>query len=1431
MSERCLHQWVLLSGVLWLMGYVQPISAQVVPDTTLPAGERSQAIGNLNIQVDGGAVRGRNLFHSFSQFSIPTSGSAYFNNAVEIQNIFTRVTGQSISNIDGVIRANGTANLFLLNPNGILFGPNARLNIGGSFLASTDDRFQFADGSEFSAVNLQAPPLLAVNVTLGLQYGRNLPNATIINQGNLAVAQDLTLSADRLELQGQLQAGRDLSLLAENIVQVRDSAIAPFLAQAGRNLTIQGNQGIDILALHPSSQPAFVSGSNLSLISDGVISGDAQFASGSHFVLKSVSGGLADFVSLYDPIISAKGDVDLAANYTGASLLVEAQGSIRFQGNITITGPDTRALPAGPDTETLRTSSALILRSGQGALVYGDKNSGATPTSSNANVSTPGITLGGNVVLQPFNGAGGIVNLITGVGNVSTQAVTTNGGTIRVTSAGAVTTNQKPLSTSNGANNGGSITAIANGDISTGAITSLSSSQQGNSGNGGDLTLNTTKGTISTDLIRTGSFSSLSSGRGGDVTINTANGNISGFFTLTTTSSGSGNAGKGGNITLSAANGNIIPGRLYTSSSSNSGVAGDGGRVAVSTTNGNIKVDRLISTSSTVSGSASNGGAIALSVTNGNIIASSINSGAPNPAGITSSGVAGNGGTITLNAVNGNISTDRLVSSVIAPSNAGDGGAITLVAPNGSILTTGYLSSGSFSTVGRGGRGGHITLIAAGTIQPYDPNFSVRNFTTLSTINTAGVLGSGNITIETQSPFALSNFLISSDTFGAGRGGDIQITAPSIALTNGSQISASTHSSGQGGNITLRASDSIQLSGATTQNLFGTLLRSGFAGLPPGTYVGGYIPTGANPSATENFQLPAGTVFPTGAFTQTTAGTTGSAGNLSLETGQLIIQDRATLATTTFGQNSNAGSISIRAREAVSLVNGNILSGVAGGAIGNSGEINVTTPSLTVTDGIIQTQTLGQGRAGDVQITVPNQVNLSGISSGVRSGSGGNNTLLGATGSNSGQGGNIRVTTGTLNITNGAALNAQTQTNSRGGDIRVDADRLNLVTGGQLLTATSGSGQAGDITVKAPDLQLLGSASGFFSGTTSAGDAGNLTIQPRGNGQTVRVNLRDGAQISASTASRGRGGDLTIVAPESITLTGDGSIIAAGTGGSGAGGNLNLRTGTLNIQNRAEVTVSSLSTGLAGSLFVNADRIFLNHQGSIRADTSGGGGNINLQSPFIILRNGSNITTNATGSNILGGNIAINTQFLVAVPREDSNISANSENFRGGNVSINAFSIYGIQPRPNATPLSDITATGATSALGGTIDVTTAGIDPTSGLVELPIDLVDSALIAQGCPANQGNSFVISGRGGLPPTPEQQLDDDAEWSDRRRLTVAQQTSQGRERTENREPRTDTPIIEATGWQITPAGVVFLVATTPAPTVQNRLNQSVACQGR
>jgi filamentous hemagglutinin family protein len=149
-------------------------NAQVTADGTLST--QVNSTDGRNFVIENGDRAGNNLFHSFREFSIPTGGSATFNNAIDVQNIFSRVTGGSISNIDGLIRANGSANLFLLNPNGIVFGSKASLNIGGSFIGTTANSIRFADAVEFTAT--PSSSLLTLNVPTGLQFGSQTGSIT-----------------------------------------------------------------------------------------------------------------------------------------------------------------------------------------------------------------------------------------------------------------------------------------------------------------------------------------------------------------------------------------------------------------------------------------------------------------------------------------------------------------------------------------------------------------------------------------------------------------------------------------------------------------------------------------------------------------------------------------------------------------------------------------------------------------------------------------------------------------------------------------------------------------------------------------------------------------------------------------------------------------------------------------------------------------------------------------------------------------------------------------------------------------------------------------------------------------------------------------------------------------------------------------------------
>ena len=137
--------------------------AQVTPDESLGP-ERTTVKRNVNSprgaidRIEGGAIRGSNLFHSFADFNVRNLEKVYFSNPSLVDNIISRVTGSTQSNILGTLGVLGNANLFLINPNGVVFGPNAVLDVTGSFLASTSDQLQFENGYAFSATEANAPP-------------------------------------------------------------------------------------------------------------------------------------------------------------------------------------------------------------------------------------------------------------------------------------------------------------------------------------------------------------------------------------------------------------------------------------------------------------------------------------------------------------------------------------------------------------------------------------------------------------------------------------------------------------------------------------------------------------------------------------------------------------------------------------------------------------------------------------------------------------------------------------------------------------------------------------------------------------------------------------------------------------------------------------------------------------------------------------------------------------------------------------------------------------------------------------------------------------------------------------------------------------------------------------------------------------------------
>ena len=492
------------------------------------------------------------------------------------------------------------------------------------------------------------------------------------------------------------------------------------------------------------------------------------------------------------------------------------------------------------------------------------------------------------------------------------------------------------------------------------------------------------------------------------------------------------------------------------------------------------------------------------------------------------------------------------------------------------------------------------------------------------------------------------------------------------------------------------------------------------------------------------------------------------------------------------------------------------------------------------------------------------------------------------------RGGSIQIQGKTVELIR-FRLVSQTQGEGDGGDINITSRKLIVSDGAQVLTSTQGKGAAGNLNVYTSEsVDLIGSFttqdkngntntshSGLFTSTGAAGKAGDITIN------TGKLRIKNGAQISTESSGKldinnlkvilatGKGGNLSVNASESVELNGTSARDAstglfASTNGSGDAGQVTITTGQLIVKNEAQISVSSIvnpppqffsyqggipNLGSAGDLTVSASSILLDNGGKLTSNSeSGGGGNITLHAQDLLglrMRRNSQITTNA-GGNGNGGNITIKVPngFIFAVPSENSDIGANAVGGNGGNVKIDALAVIGTQYREKPTNYSDITAS-SEFGLNGKVQINSPDADPSRGLVELPVNLVDaSQQIVADC--NSGakiarSSFIRTGRGGLIADPTQPLiADDAVLADWITLSPESQNHAGgiqkravvqaQRNTEKKSPKVNsvnepTQIVEAQGWVIDANGNVVLVAQVPTATPHNSWLNTASCAAK
>jgi filamentous hemagglutinin family protein len=563
----------------------------------------------------------------------------------------------------------------------------------------------------------------------------------------------------------------------------------------------------------------------------------------------------------------------------------------------------------------------------------------------------------------------------------------------------------------------------------------------------------------------------------------------------------------------------------------------------------------------------------------------------------------------------------------------------------------------------------------AGDINIQAKSFSAENFAFVIT-DVEGKGDAGDITINAQ-----ENVFLGLDTLvitqiqpdGEGSGGDIEINSKDLNLLDASLLSDS-KGVGDAGSIRINASNSVLLQDApdTEESVFkqGSSIISGV----------GILGDEAK----------------------------GNAGNIEINTKLLTSEGSSFIVAQTNGVG-DGGNITINSQEGVFLNNtSRIVSQVQEKAVGNGGEINITSSVISLKGlSAISTTTLaeGEGVAGDINLNTDN-----------------------------------------LTLADASIIDALTQNNFDGGNITISASNLDLLGGSKIVTATDGAGNAGNITLDV-----------------------DKTINISGNNPEFNQFIAELAQdemIREDEATEAEADDrFRFTTPSSILeVLGGSSGLFANTSIKSTGDAGNIEIGNpeeFSLAETALISVGSQGAGGAGNLSIEAQSLSLNNGSLLAATPSGVGGNITLSIADNLILDSQSLVSSQATENADGGNINIDSRYIIAYPNGNNDILANAEQGTGGNININAESLFGIQERPLNDSTNDINASSEFD-LDGTTNVNTSDINPIQGVIELPSNVVEATKTTdQVCSVNRegkaNNGLAIAGRGGVTPPPNAPL--------------------------------------------------------------------------
>jgi filamentous hemagglutinin family protein len=787
---------VIVLGVF--SGVQSPAIAQSITTDGTVGTPQTLTGPDYTIPQSAGQTAGSNLFHSFERFNLNAGEAAVFQSNPAIQNIFSRVTGGESSLINGTLATQGQqVNLFFINPNGIVFGPNAQLNVTGSFLATTADHIRFADGTQFSATSPRQSSVLTVGVPVGLQFGTRPSSILVQGNGREADGTATVLTAG---------ANQTLALIGGDIA-LEGGGLGTF----GGQLEIGSVEDGSFVELNPTGQTWMFDYSNVSNFGDVLLDRQSTI-----FAQDAKLNG----IQIHTGSLTLRDGSEIQS-------VASEQGRT---GNIVVKATDNITLTGGEQFQSFISSN----RSGSSSSIGGDiqlstrvlsVTNGSSIDAFASNNTSGNITIqASDVVSVEGEGKGEAISLIgTFVEDGIAGSVNLQAETVQIKAGGQVFS-----LVSDQASVGGTVTINArdavlvdgtaqNGDSS--AILSFSSSNLAKPP--GDIRINT--GSLSVTNGARISTSSEGQANNGNIVIQ-AQGRVtvsgrsdrryqtpSGRVNLLVSKIRSGNqspdaSGNAGNIQITARDVDVTVGGNIAASTESSGNAGN---IEVNA-QGLVRIDGL------------------LFDLDGSFLPSWINS----FAGFNNNGQAGN---ITIRTTDLQISNGGELT--VSTFGQGKAGNISIAARN-QVLLSGSDAGDLFSDISSNN---FLGTNSGGSIQIDTGSLRVEKGAAISSF-TLGIGNAGTIVVNARDAIALdgsnpvaggSGIFSGVDVLtsqrrvevekdyqtrgatiplfdeGVGAGGDIQLNARSLNLTNGAIISARSRGQGPAGNVVIRVSDTL----------------------------------------------------------------------------------------------------------------------------------------------------------------------------------------------------------------------------------------------------------------------------------------------------------------------------------------------------------------------------------------------------------------------------------------------------------------------------------------------------------------------------------------------------------------------------------------------------------------------------------------------